>query len=39
MQKCKRPHDIIARHHDTATYGDKILTALGSKYGINFLKI
>ena len=26
-----RPHDIIVRHHNTATYGDKILTALGPK--------
>ena len=24
-----RPHDIIVRHHNTATYGDKSLTALG----------
>ena len=24
-----RLHDIIVRHHDTATYGDKSLTALG----------
>ena len=26
-----RPHDIIIRHHNTATYGDKSLTALGPK--------
>ena len=26
-----RPHDIIVRHHNTATYGNKSLTALGSK--------
>ena len=26
-----RPHDIIVRHHNTATYGDKRLTALGPK--------
>ena len=26
-----RPHDIIARHHNTATYGDKSLIALGPK--------
>ena len=26
-----RPHDIIVRHHNIATYGDKSLTALGSK--------
>ena len=26
-----RPHDIIVRHHNTATYGDKSLTALGPK--------
>ena len=26
-----RPHDTIARHHNTATYGDKSLTALGPK--------
>ena len=26
-----RPHDIIVRHHNTATYGDKHLTALGPK--------
>ena len=26
-----RPHDIIARHHNTATYGDKTLTVLGPK--------
>ena len=26
-----RPHDIIPRHHNTATYGDKKLTALGPK--------
>ena len=25
-----RPHDIIVRHHNTATYGDKSLTALRS---------
>ena len=24
-----RPHDIIVRHHNTATHGDKSLTALG----------
>ena len=24
-----RPHDIIVRHHNTATYGDKSLTVLG----------
>ena len=24
-----RPHDVIVRHHDTATYGDKSLTTLG----------
>ena len=23
-----RPHDFIVRHHNTATYGDKSLTAL-----------
>ena len=23
-----RPHDIIVKHHNTATYGDKSLTAL-----------
>ena len=26
-----RPHDIIVRHHNTATYGDKSMTALGPK--------
>ena len=26
-----RPHDIIVRHHNTTTYGDKSLTALGPK--------
>ena len=26
-----RPHDIIVRHHNTATYGDKGLTAVGPK--------
>ena len=26
-----RPHDIIVRHHNTATYGDKTLTAVGPK--------
>ena len=26
-----RPHDIIVRHHNTATYGDKSLTGLGSE--------
>ena len=26
-----RPHDIIVRHHNTATYSDKCLTALGHK--------
>ena len=26
-----RPHDIIGRHHNTATYGDKSLTTLGRK--------
>ena len=26
-----QPHDIIVRHHNTATYGDKSLTALGPK--------
>ena len=26
-----RPHNIIVRHHNTATYGDKNLTALGPK--------
>ena len=26
-----RPHDIIVRHYNTATYGDKRLTALGPK--------
>ena len=26
-----RPHVIIVRHHNTATYGDKSLTALGSE--------
>ena len=26
-----RPQDIIVRHHNTATYGDKSLTALGPK--------
>ena len=26
-----RTHDIIVRHHNTATYGDKSLTALGPK--------
>ena len=27
-----RPHDdVIVRHRNTATYGDKSLTALGSK--------
>ena len=26
-----RPHDIIVRHQNTATYGDKSLTALGPK--------
>ena len=26
-----RPHDIIIRHHNTATYGDKGLTALRTK--------
>ena len=26
-----RPHDIIVRNHNTATYGDKSLTALGLK--------
>ena len=25
------PHDIIVRHHNPATYGDKILTPLGPK--------
>ena len=25
------PHDIIVRHHNTATYGDKGLIALGLK--------
>ena len=26
-----QPHDIIVRHHNTATYGDKSLTALRPK--------
>ena len=26
-----RPHDILVRHHNTANYGDKSLTALGPK--------
>ena len=26
-----RPHDIIVRHHNTATYGDKSLTDLRSE--------
>ena len=26
-----RPHDIIVRRHNAATYGDKSLTALGPK--------
>ena len=26
-----RPHDIIVRHHNTVTYGDKGLTVLGPK--------
>ena len=26
-----RPHDIIVRYPNTATYGDKSLTALGPK--------
>ena len=26
-----RPHDIIVRHHNTATYCDKSLTGLGPK--------
>ena len=26
-----RPHDTIVIHHNTATYGDKSLTALGPK--------
>ena len=36
----KKTHDIIVRHHNTATYGDKSLTAERHiKYGINFLQI
>ena len=35
-----RPHDIIVRHHNTAIYGDKSLTALGPKrWKKNFHKI
>ena len=34
-----RPHDIIVKDHNTATYSDKSLTALGPKYGMNFLQI
>ena len=26
-----RQHDIIVKHHNTATYGDKILSALRPK--------
>ena len=26
-----RPHDIIVRHHNSTTYGDKSLIALGPK--------
>ena len=26
-----RPHDIIVRHHNTATYGDKCFSTLGPK--------
>ena len=29
-----RPHDIIVRHHNTATYGGKTLTALGPKEAV-----
>ena len=32
-----RPRYIIVRHHNTATYSDKSLTALRPKYGMTFL--
>ena len=34
-----RPPDIIVRHHNTATYGDKNLTSLEPKIWNKFLQI